>query len=194
MPGRGAFRAPGGARAGRPAGTEGPAEINRIPRRRAMKGDPKLLERLNELLADELTAINQYMVHSEICDNWGYARLHEKIEKRAITEMKHAEELIGRIIFLEGTPRVDKLNKINIGDDVPKQLANDLAAENHALRAYNEAIEYTHEIKDATSRQMLEKTAHDEEEHIDWIEEQQDQIKHMGLQLYLAEQTHEEKD
>jgi bacterioferritin len=159
-----------------------------------MKGDPKLLDRLNELLADELTAINQYMVHSEICNNWGYDRLHDRVEKRAITEMKHAEELIARIIFLEGTPRVDKLNKINIGDDVPKQFNNDLAAENNALRAYNAAIEYTHEIKDATSRQMLEKIAHDEEEHIDWLEEQQDQIKQMGLQMYLSTQTQEEED
>jgi bacterioferritin len=159
-----------------------------------MKGDPKLLERMNELLADELTAINQYMVHSEICANWGYARLHEEIEKRAITEMKHAEELIGRIIFLEGTPRVDKLNKINIGDDVPKQLANDLAAEHHALRMYNEVIAFTHEIMDATSREVLEKIARDEEGHIDWIEEQQDQIKQMGLQIYLSRQTEEDED
>jgi bacterioferritin len=156
-----------------------------------MKGDPKLLDRLNELLADELTAINQYMVHSEMCDNWGYDRLHEQVEKRAITEMKHAEELIARIIFLEGLPRVDKLNKINIGDDVAKQFTNDLASENNALRMYNAVIEYTHEIKDSPSRQMLEKIARDEEDHIDWLEEQQDQIKQMGLQMYLSMQTSE---
>src|SRR5512137_280457 len=105
-----------------------------------MKGDPKLIKTLNSLLADELTAINQYMVHSEMCDNWGYGKLHAHYEKRAIDEMKHAEKLIGRILFLEGVPVVSDLKKISIGPDVPKQLASDHAAEEGAIRAYNDYI------------------------------------------------------
>ncbi len=105
-----------------------------------MKGDPKLIKALNALLADELTAINQYMVHSEMCDNWGYDKLHKAIEKRAIDEMKHAEKLIGRILFLEGLPIVSDLKKLFIGADIPKMFANDHAAEDGAIKAYNEAI------------------------------------------------------
>jgi bacterioferritin len=154
-----------------------------------MKGDAKLLEMLNELLADELTAINQYMVHSEMCHNWGYERLHERIEKRAIQEMKHAEMLIARILFLEGSPKVDQLNKIKIGSDVPKQLANDLQAELGALRMYNEAVKLATQVKDAPTRNLLEQIARDEDQHIDGLEEQHDQIQQMGLELYLANQA-----
>jgi len=156
-----------------------------------MKGNDDVLASLNFLLADELTAINQYMVHSEMCANWGYGELHEHIEKRAITEMRHAEKLIGRIIFLEGTPRVDQLNKISIGPDVPKQLANDLKAEHVAWKAYNDAIHLANEVGDAPTRNMLEETAREEDAHIDWLEEQQDQIKQIGVELYLGNQTKE---
>ena len=156
-----------------------------------MKGDPKLIKVLNSLLADELTAINQYMVHSEMCKNWGYDRLHGHVEKRAITEMKHAEMLIARIIFLEGTPKVDKLNRIKIGPDVPKQLANDLQAEYGAVKTYNAAIKLADQVKDAPTRNMLEQIARDEDDHVDWIEEQLDQIKQMGVEMYLSTQTHE---
>ena len=146
-----------------------------------MKGDAKLIEMPNVLLADELTAISQYMVHSEMCANWGYEQLHKKIEARAIQEMKHAEKLIGRIIFLEGTPRVDRLNKISIGPDVPKQLTNDLNAEHVAWKAYNEAIHLADEVGDAPpTRNMLEGTAREEDAHIDWLEKQQDQIQQIG--------------
>ena len=151
-----------------------------------MKGDPKLLETLNALLADELTAINQYMVHSEMCDDWGYEALHKSIEERAIVEMKHAEKLIGRILFLEGTPVVSKLGAIQIGADVPKQLANDLDAELGAVKAYNAAIKLAGDVNDFATREMLESILQDEDGHVDWIEEQQDQIKHMGVQIYLA--------
>jgi bacterioferritin len=157
-----------------------------------MKGDPKLLATLNELLADELTAINQYMVHSEMCSNWGYGRLHEHIEKRAIQEMKHAEELIGRILFLEGMPQVDQLNKIKIGPDVAKQLANDLQSEHGAIKAYNAAVKLADQVKDAPTRHLLEGIARDEDAHIDWLEEQHDQIQQMGLELYLANQARKE--
>ncbi|HUS92907.1 MAG TPA: bacterioferritin, partial [Phycisphaerae bacterium] len=102
-----------------------------------MKGNEKLLETLNSLLADELTAISQYMVHSEMCADWGYGKLHEHFEKRAIDEMKHAEKLIGRILFLEGRPVVSKLGKMTIGATVPKQLEGDLGLEMGAVKAYN---------------------------------------------------------
>jgi bacterioferritin len=156
-----------------------------------MKGNEKLLATLNDLLADELTAINQYMVHSEMCANWGYDRLHAAVEKRAIQEMKHAEKLIARIIFLEGTPRVDKLGKITVGPDVAKQLANDLKAEQGAWKAYNAAVQLADQVKDAPSRNLLEEIARDEDAHIDWLEEQLDQIKQMGVELYLLGQTKE---
>lgn len=154
-----------------------------------MKGSPKVIEVLNHLLADELTAINQYIVHSEMCANWGYAKLHEAIEKRAITEMHHAEKLIGRIIFLEGKPIVSQLNPLHIGEDVESQLKDDLQAEYEAVKAYNAAIRLVVEESDHGTRALLESILQDEEEHADWIEAQLDQIAHMGLQNYLVEQT-----
>jgi bacterioferritin len=153
-----------------------------------MKGNDRTIERLNAMLADELTAINQYMVQSEMCANWGYEKLHKAIEKRAIQEMKHAEALIGRLLFLEGTPIVSKLNKINIGGDVETQHKNDWAAEEAAVKAYNEAIRLAVEVGDNGSRELFESILKDEEEHIDWIEAQLDQIKQMGIQTYLVEQ------
>lgn len=156
-----------------------------------MKGDPKLIETLNALLADELTAINQYMVHSEMCDNWGYEKLHKHFEKRAIDEMKHAEKLIGRILFLEGVPIVTNLKKILIGVDVPKQLANDHAAEEDAIKAYNNAIALAGDVKDFATREVLEKILNDEDMHIDAIEELQDQINQMSLQIFLTTQVKE---
>ena len=153
-----------------------------------MKGNDKIIEKLNALLADELTAINQYMVHSEMCANWGYQHLHEAIEKRAIVEMKHAEKLIGRMIFLEGKPIVSNLNKINIGPEVEAQLKNDWAAEEGAIKAYNEGIRLAVEVGDNGTREMLESILKDEETHIDWLEAQLDQIKQMGIQNYLVEQ------
>jgi bacterioferritin len=154
-----------------------------------MKGNERIIEKLNARLADELTAINQYIVHSEICANWGYDRLHEAIEKRAIEEMKHAEKLIARIIFLEGRPIVSSLNKVNIGSEVEAQHANDWAAEEAAIKAYNEDIRLATEIGDNGSRELLESLLTDEERHIDWIEAQLDQIKQMGIQNYLVEQV-----
>ncbi len=153
-----------------------------------MKGNDKVIEQLNTLLADELTAINQYMVHSEMCANWGYERLHEATEKRAITEMKHAEKLIARILFLEGKPVVSKLNQIQIGSEVEAQLQNDWAAEDAAVKAYNESIRLAVEVGDNGSRALLESILADEEDHIDWLEAQLDQIKQMGIQSYLVEQ------
>src|SRR5512136_626195 len=154
-----------------------------------MKGNPKLIATLNDLLADELTAINQYMVHSEMAHNWGYEKLHQHFEKRAIDEMKHAETLIGRILFLEGTPTVSKYNKMSIGADVPKQLAGDRGLEMGAVKSYNEAIILAGEVKDYATREILEKILKDEDRHIDQIEELQDQIQQMTLQIFLSTQV-----
>lgn len=153
-----------------------------------MKGNPKLIETLNSLLSDELTAINQYMVHSEMCANWGYERLHKHFEQRAITEMKHAEKLIGRIIFLEGIPIVSKLREMHIGNEIPKMLANDHDAEEAAIKAYNEAIKLAGDVGDFATREMLEDILNDEDRHIDEIEELQDQISHMTLPIFLTTQ------
>lgn len=154
-----------------------------------MKGNAKVIAMLNTQLADELTAINQYIVHSETCANWGYEKLHDAIEKRAITEMRHAEKLIARILFLEGLPIVSNLNPMHIGADVEAQLRNDWKAEEGAVKTYNEAVRLCVEVGDNGSRALFESILADEEEHIDWIETQLDQIQQMGLSSYLVEQT-----
>jgi len=153
-----------------------------------MKGNDKIIETLNALLADELTAISQYMVHSEMCANWGYERLHKAIEKRAIDEMRHAEKLIGRILFLEGRPIVNSLNKMDIGADVAAQIKSDWDAEAGAVKAYNDGIALAVQVGDNGTRELLESILKDEEVHIDWLETQLDQIKQMGIQNYLVEQ------
>jgi bacterioferritin len=155
-----------------------------------MKGHEKVIARLNFLLADELTAISQYIVESEMCANWGYDQLHEASEKRAIDEMKHAEKLIGRILFLEGQPVVSNLNPLHIGEQVESQHQNDWQAESGAIQAYNEAIKLAVEVGDNGTRELFESILKDEEGHIDWLEAQLDQIKQMGIQTYLAEQLH----
>jgi bacterioferritin len=154
-----------------------------------MKGNEKVIAVLNEFLSDELTAINQYIVHSEMCANWGYGKLHAATEKRAIEEMKHAEKLIARILFLEGLPVVSELKKMTIGAKVDEQLKNDHAAETGAIKAYNEGIRLCLEQGDGGSRELIEDNLQDEEVHIDWIEAQLDQIEQMGLKNYLQTQT-----
>jgi len=155
-----------------------------------MKGKSKILDTLNLLLADELTAINQYMVQSEMCANWGYDHLHQAAEKRAIDEMKHAEKIIGRLLFLEGRPVVSTLNKIHIGDTVEAQHKSDIESEMGAIKAYNDAIKVTTDLGDNGTRELLEDILEDEEEHLDWLEAQIDQITQLGIQGYLAEQLH----
>ena len=146
-----------------------------------MKSDPKLIDTMNSLLADELTAINQYIVHAEMSEDWGYGKLHDHFEKRAIDEMKHAEKLIGRILFLEGIPIVTDLKKIHIGSDVPKQMENDRIAEMDAIKAYNDAIVLAGEVRDYATRDLLEQILKDEDKHMDDIEELQYQIEQMTL-------------
>ena len=156
-----------------------------------MQGNKKIIDLLNEVLTAELTAINQYFVHAEMCDNWGYDHLHDRIRKHAIGEMKHAEELIERILFLEGLPNVQRLFKINTGENVPEQFKVDLALEMDAIKRLNDGIETCREAEDNNSRHLLEEILEDEEEHVDWIEAQRTLLEQVGVQNYLAQQIHE---
>jgi len=153
-----------------------------------MEGNKQIIDQLNDRLAEELTAINQYIVHAEMCENWGYHKLHETIHKRAIQEMKHAEKIIERILFLDGTPNVSKLNKINIGKGVEAQILSDYELEKEAVKAYNDSIKVASEVGDNGTRELFKSTLQDEEKDVDWIEAQLDQIKQMGIQNYLSEQ------
>jgi bacterioferritin len=154
-----------------------------------MKGNQKLLGILNELLADELTAISQYMVHSEMCDTWGYEQLHKQIEHQAKEEMHHAEWLIGRILFLEGQPTVSKLNPIQIGKNVSEIISKDEEAELGAIKAYNAAINLAGEVADGSTADLLTTILKMEEDHYDWGRKQCSLIKQMGLENYLALQS-----
>jgi len=154
-----------------------------------MKGNLKLLKVLDQLLADELTAINQYMVHSEMCENWGYNKLHLDIRKQAMDEMHHAEWLIERIIFFEGTPTVSKLNPMKIGKTVTEMINNDDKDELDAVRSYNEAIKLAREVDDQGTVDLLTKILKMEEGHVDWADKQRAQIEQMGLEDYLVNQV-----
>jgi bacterioferritin len=153
-----------------------------------MKGEQKVIDVLNSLLADELTAINQYMVHAEMCESWGYDKLGGVIQKRAVEEMKHAEKLIARILFLEGIPIVSELKKMHIGADVPKMFASDHVLESDAIKAYNSGIALCGDARDFATREVLERILNDEDRHIDDIEEVQDEIGQMGIQVFLSTQ------
>jgi bacterioferritin len=154
-----------------------------------MKGAKKVIDSLNSLLEHELTAVNQYMVHAEMCESWGYDKLGGAIQKRAVEEMKHAEKLISRILFLEGIPIVSNLGQLHIGADVPKMFASDNVLEVDAIKQYNTAIKMCGEVPDFATREILEKILNDEDKHIDDIEEVQDQMNQMGLQVFLSTQT-----
>ncbi|HEX7831720.1 MAG TPA: bacterioferritin [Thermoanaerobaculia bacterium] len=156
-----------------------------------MKGDAKIIAVLNDVLTAELTAINQYFLHGEMCENWGYERLHHVMRKHSIGEMKHAEEVIERVLFLEGIPNVQRLGKINIGENVLEILKSDYALEVEALPRLNEGIELCREIGDNNTRHLLEEILEDEEEHVDWIEAQLTLIEQVGIQNYLAQQIKE---
>jgi bacterioferritin len=154
-----------------------------------MKGNKKLLTVLDQLLADELTAVNQYMVHSEMCENWGYNKLHIDIRKQAMDEMHHAEWLIERIIFFEGTPTVSKLNPIKIGKTVSEMINNDDKDELDAVRSYNEAIKLARAVDDQGTVDLLTKILKMEEGHVDWADIQRAQIEQMGIEDYLVNQV-----
>src|SRR5512133_2088413 len=147
-----------------------------------MKGNEQMIKHLNDRLAEELTAINQYFVHAEMCENWNYKRLGEVIEKRAIVEMKHAEKLIERILFLEGRPIVSNLNEMTIGSFVPEMHESDRRAEEGAIKGYNESISVAMKLGNNDTKVLLESILKEETEHIDWIEAQLDQINHVGIQ------------
>jgi bacterioferritin len=153
-----------------------------------MKGNEKVIAKLNDLLSDEITAVSQYMVHAEMADNWGFKKLADAVEKRAVDEMKHAEKLIGRILFLEGRPIVSNLKEMHIGAEVEPQLKNDHNAEDGAIKSYNDGIKLCADLADNGTKELLDKILQDEEAHIDWIEAQMDQIARMGIQNYLVEQ------
>ncbi len=158
-----------------------------------MKGKPEVLAALSEMLKEELSAINQYILHGEMCDNWGYKRLGSFTKKQAIGEMKHAEKLIERILFLEGSPKMDEMGKLNIGKDVPQQLKNDLALEREAVAAYNRAIETCRKAGDNATADFLKDILKDEEEHVDNLETQLGLIEQLGLQNYLSQQLEEDE-
>jgi len=154
-----------------------------------MKGNKKLLLILNSLLADELTVVNQYMVHAEMCENWGYNKLHSAIKKQAIDEMHHAEWLIERILFFDGAPTVSKLNSIKIGKTVSEMISNDYDNELEVVHNYNESIKLAREVDDQGSVDLLTRILKMEEDHVDWAEIQLAQIKQIGIENYLANQN-----
>ena len=157
-----------------------------------MKGNDKVIALLNEALKGELTAINQYFLHASMCENWGYLRLAKKQKAESIEEMKHAEELLERILFLEGQPNMTDLFPIKIGANVKQQLENDLALELAAVKQLNGAVKTARESGDNASRALFETILKDEEEHVDWLEAQLGMIKEVGLQMYLSQQMHAE--
>ena len=153
-----------------------------------MKGDAKVIEFLNQALKAELTAINQYFLHAEMCENWGYERLAKLIRKESIEEMVHAEKLIERILFLDGTPNLTEPMQLNIGQNVKAQLENDLKLEIGAVGMYNNAVKVARDEGDNASRELFERLLKDEEGHVDWLEAQLHQIKEVGYERYLSRQ------
>jgi bacterioferritin len=157
-----------------------------------MKGKPEVLAELSERLKEELAAINQYMLHAEMCENWGYYRLSKKTKQQAIGEMKHAEKIVERILFLEGLPRMDQLAKISIGKNVKQQLENDLALEKGAVADYNKSVEISRKAGDNATADFFKEILKDEEDHVDMLETELSMIEQMGLENYLTQQMGEE--
>ena len=153
-----------------------------------MEGNAIVIGHLNRVLRGEFTAIHQYIVHAEMCDNWGYSKLGAFIKQQAIGEMRHAEMLIERILFLEGVPGMGELSPLNVGQNVKEQLENDVALEYHAVKILNSAIKDSVGKGDNASRELFEVILKDEEEHVDWLEAQLQMINDMGLGIYLAQQ------
>lgn len=158
-----------------------------------MKGDSKIIEVLNKALTVELTAINQYFIQAKMNKNWGYQKLAKKHFEESLGEMKHAEMLVDRILFLEGIPNISRYDVIRVGNDVKAQFENDLKLETGGVKVYNEAVEFCAKAKDNGSRQLLDVILKESEEHVDWLETQLSVIKDIGLNNYLAQQVGEEK-
>lgn len=158
-----------------------------------MRGNDQVIAQLNQALREELTAINQYFLHAEMCHNWGYHRLGDYIKKQSIDEMKHAEELIERLLFLDAVPKMDYM-ELSVGANVKGQLEADLKLEHNAVAMYNKSIQVAREAADDQSRELFSKLLKDEEEHVDWLETQLHQIKEIGYERYLSNQAEGPKD
>ncbi len=158
-----------------------------------MEGNPEVIQLLNDALKEELTAINQYFLHAEMCENWHYDKLGAYIKKQSVDEMRHAEALIERILFLDGTPNLTELMKLTVGQNVKAQLESDLKLEVSAVATYNHAVQVAREKSDNASRELFERLLKDEEGHVDWLEAQLHQIREMGYERYLSQQIREEK-
>jgi bacterioferritin len=183
------LRARGGAQVARDA-----TQAARLsPGESHMKGNPQVIDHLNKGLREELTAINQYFVHAEMCHNWGYHTLGAHIRKQSIDEMRHAEAFVERLLFLDATPTMEPM-PLNIGQTVRKQLESDLALEYGAVKSYNEAIVVCREAGDNTSRELFERLLKDEEGHVDWLETQLHQMGEIGYERYLSQQVRGEGD
>lgn len=155
-----------------------------------MQGDPELIELLNEVLTAELTAINQYFIHAKMCENWGYQRLARKVQDESIDEMKDAEELIERILYLDGVPNLQRLGTVTVGETVPEQFALDLVVEKNAVERYNRGIALAVAKGDNGTRELLEERLKGEESHADWLESQLTLIDQVGVENYLSQQIH----
>jgi bacterioferritin len=153
-----------------------------------MQGSPKVIAALNEALKEELTAINQYFLHAEMCENWHYKKLSDHIRKESIDEMRHAEALMERILFLDGAPNMTELMQINVGANVKAQLESDLTLEINAVAMYNRYVQLARDENDNASRELFERLLKDEEGHVDWLEAQLYQIKEIGYERYLSQQ------
>ena len=158
-----------------------------------MKGDTKVIALLNDVLTNELTAINQYFLHARMCQNWGYERLWKKVRAESIDEMKHADQVIARILYLDGLPNLQKLGRLEIGETVAEQLKSDLALEKRAIPVLNAGIELCRSKGDNGTAELLEEILVDEEEHADWLEAQLTLVEQVGIQNYLAQQMKEEE-
>jgi bacterioferritin len=156
-----------------------------------MRGHDEVIELLNEVLTGELTAINQYFLHAKMCDNWGYKRLAAHVRDESIDEMKHAETLTERLLYLEGVPNLQRLSPLRIGETVPEQLGNDLAVEMAALQRLNDGIALCARLGDNGTRELLEDILVEEENHVDWLETQLETIRQIGLEHYLAQQLND---
>jgi len=156
-----------------------------------MKGNPKVIAALNKALHEELTAINQYFLHAEMCENWHYSRLGDYIKKQSIDEMKHAEELIERLLFLDAIPNMTEAMQLSVGKNVKDQLESDLKLEIQAVAMYNKAVQISRDEGDNASRELFERLLKDEEEHVDWLEAQLHQIGEIGYERYLSQQVKE---
>jgi len=157
-----------------------------------MKAKKGVVEFLNKVLTNELTAINQYFLHAEMCGNWGYTLLHNEMRKHAIDEMKHAEQIIEHVLFLDGFPNLQRLGTLKIGETVPEQLKSDLGLEHAAVKLLTEAVEHCVKVGDFNTRSKLEAILTSEEEHIDWIETQLETMKQVGVEIYLSQHMHVE--